>query len=200
MSASVGWCGAVAAFLALAITGVSWRDAETVRATYIATHLTTWLVIVPLALAALATGVLQAIVTPSGLFRHYWIVVKLTVTTLATLLLLVHTRPIDQVAALAASGGLSGAQLWGIRLQMIGDASAAIAVLIAMTAVSVYKPWGLTSYGLRQQAARTRSGPAARQLPVRAPAMSGKDVLMAIGIGLAAIVLLHLLGSGFHAH
>ena len=41
VTSSVGWLGAVAAFLALAIAGLSSQDEATVRAAYIAMHLTT---------------------------------------------------------------------------------------------------------------------------------------------------------------
>ena len=56
-------------------------------------HLTTWFVIVPLSLAALLTGVVESLGTTWGLFRHYWIVTKLLLTVLATIILLVHTQP-----------------------------------------------------------------------------------------------------------
>jgi hypothetical protein len=58
--------------------------------------LTTWIVIVPLSLAALLTGVVQSLGTPWGLFRHRWIVAKLALTVVATVLLLVHTQPIGR--------------------------------------------------------------------------------------------------------
>ena len=60
VTSSVGWVGAVAAFLALAIAGVGSQDAQIVRAAYLAMHLTTWFVIVPLCVAALSTGVWRA--------------------------------------------------------------------------------------------------------------------------------------------
>jgi hypothetical protein len=47
-------------------------------------------------------------------FDHYWIVTKPLLTVLATIILLVHTQPIDHVAAmaaqttLAAGGGMRG--------------------------------------------------------------------------------------------
>jgi len=62
-----------------------------VRAAYLATELTTWFVIVPLAFAALITGIVQSLGTTWGLFRHYWVVVKFVLTVLATILLLLHT-------------------------------------------------------------------------------------------------------------
>jgi hypothetical protein len=51
VTSSVGWLGAVAAFLALAIAGVASNDSQLVRAAYLAMHLTTWFVIVPLSFA-----------------------------------------------------------------------------------------------------------------------------------------------------
>jgi len=56
VTSSVGWLGAVGAFLALAIAGLGSQDPQIVRAAYLAMHLTTWFVIVPLSLAALLTG------------------------------------------------------------------------------------------------------------------------------------------------
>lgn len=60
---SVGWLGAVAAFLALAVAGLSGQDAQKVRAAYIAMDLIGWLVIVPCSLASLLTGLVQSLGT-----------------------------------------------------------------------------------------------------------------------------------------
>jgi hypothetical protein len=194
VGSSVGWFGAVASFLALAFVGVARQDPETVRACYVAMHLTTWFVIVPFGILGFATGVVQSLGTPWGLFRHYWIVTKLLLTTIATLLLLLHTKPIDQVAAVAMSGTLGAGDLWSLRLQMIGDASAALFALAGMTALSVYKPWGFTPYGVRQQNVIRPS------IRSRSAGVSGQYVLIGIGVVLAVIVLMHLLGVGLHAH
>ena len=74
VTSSVGWPGAVGAFLALAIAGVGSEDAQIVRAAYLAMHLITWSVIVPFCLAALLTGIVQSLGTTWGPFRHYWVV------------------------------------------------------------------------------------------------------------------------------
>jgi len=71
VTSSVGWFGAVAGFLALAITGLVGHDAHRVQAAYVAMELISWLVIVPLSLASLVTGFVQALGTPWGLLRHY---------------------------------------------------------------------------------------------------------------------------------
>ena len=56
ITASVGWLGAVAAFLALAVVGVTSEDAQVVRSAYIAMGLTGSFVIVPLSFVSLLTG------------------------------------------------------------------------------------------------------------------------------------------------
>jgi hypothetical protein len=197
VSSSVGWLGAVAGFLALAITGLSSQLDETVRAVYIAMHLTTWFVIVPLSLAALLTGVAQSAGTPWGLFRHYWVVTKLLLTVLATGILLLHTQPIDRVAAVAAQRMLSGGDLRQLRIQLVADAGAALFVLLITTALSVYKPWGMTPYGLRRVSEETAAW---RPTTIRRPAPGGRYVLFGILSAVALVLLWHLLGGGLHGH
>src|ERR671916_3359683 len=84
---SVGWIGAVIAYLALGVSAVTSQDAQAIRAAWIAMELTGWLVIVPLALAALLTGLVMSLITPWGLFRHYWVLIALVLTILATVVL-----------------------------------------------------------------------------------------------------------------
>jgi uncharacterized membrane protein len=67
---SVGWLGAVIAFLALAAAMTS-QDAQTLRAAWIAMEWTGWYVIVPSVLASLLTGLVMSLGTKWGLFRHY---------------------------------------------------------------------------------------------------------------------------------
>lgn len=150
---SVGWLGAVAGFLALALVGLMSPDAQRVRAAYLGMELMGWLVIVPLSLASLLTGLVQSLGTPWGLLRHYWVLVKLVLTVLATLLLLVHMRPISHMAAAAAETTLGPSDLRGLRLQLVADAGAALLVLLVATVLSVYKPKGVTRYGWRKQQA-----------------------------------------------
>ena len=151
VACSVGWLGAVAAFLALAVAGLAGRDAERVRGAYLATELLTWSVIVPLCFASLASGLISSLGTPWGLFRHYWVVTKLLLTLVATALLLLHSGPIGQVAEAAAKGALAREEMRSLRLQLVVDAGAAAAVLLLATALGVYKPGGMTPYGWRRQ-------------------------------------------------
>jgi hypothetical protein len=69
--ASLGWVGAVVAYVALEISAAHAVDPQLVRSAWTAMELVGWTVLVPLAAASLVTGVLISLATPWGLFRHY---------------------------------------------------------------------------------------------------------------------------------
>ena len=148
---SVGWLGAVAGFLALAIAGLTSQDAQLVRATYVAMEATGWFVLVPLAAASLLTGLVQSLGTKWGLFRHYWVVMKLLINLIASVVLVMYMQTLDSLAdrarATSASGDLSGLQTPSPVLH----AAAALLLLVVATTLAVYKPRGLTRYGWRKQ-------------------------------------------------
>jgi hypothetical protein len=154
--ASVGWVGAVAVFLALAIIGLSSMDIDHVRASYVAMDLTYGSVVIPLGLASLATGVISSLGTEWGLFRHYWVLVKLLLTVPAVVMMLEHTRPVGYVAGAAVAAAFSSSELSGLRIQLIVYACFALLVLLVATALSTYKPRGRTSYGWRKQLERPK--------------------------------------------
>ena len=147
---SVGWIGAVASFLALAVAGLTSNDPQSVRAAYLAMDLTGWFIIVPLTFAALVTGLVQALGSPWGLFRHYWILMKLLITLLCSLLILIHMQPTGRLAA-AAVEALSSADLHRMRVQLVADATLALLALLVATTLALYKPRGMTRYGARKQ-------------------------------------------------
>ena len=148
---TVGWIGSVAGFLALAIAGLTNQDSQIVSAAYIAMDLITRFVIVPLSLAPLLmTGPLLSLSTPWGLFRHYWIIVKLVINILSTGILLVHTQPIRYLARIASEGTLSPADR-SLQVQMVIASALGLLVLLVATGLAVYKPRGMTAYGWRKQ-------------------------------------------------
>ena len=148
---SVGWLGAVAGFLALAVTGLTNRDPQRMRSAYTAMEVTGWFVIVPLSFASLLTGLIQALGTPWGLFRHYWVLAKLLINILSTGLLLLHMQPVSRMAAVVAETTLSSTDHRRLRIQLVVDSGAALVALLVATTLSVYKPRGMTRYGWRKQ-------------------------------------------------
>ena len=147
---AVGWLGAVAGFLALAIIGWKSQDAQAISAAYLAMYWITRFVILPLSFAPLITGPILSLGTPWGLFRHYWILAKLLITILSTLILLIHLQPIRYLADAAAKGTLSSADTQ-IQIQMVAASTAALIALIVTNILAVYKPKGMTRYGWHKQ-------------------------------------------------
>jgi hypothetical protein len=158
VTASVGWIGSVAAFLALALVGLQSQDAILVSGVYLAMDVTAAYVIVPLSIASLASGVIQALGTSWGLFKHYWVLVKLVITAASTFLLITHMQGISYMAEVAGQMALGSGDLRGLRVQLAVDAAAAIGALLVTTVLSIYKPRGLTPYGWRKQREQRVSG------------------------------------------
>jgi hypothetical protein len=157
---TVGWLGAVAAFLALAIVGLTSQDTQMVRAVYLPMDLITRFVIVPVSiLPLLLTGPLLSLGTPWGLFRHYWIIVKLVISILSTFILLVHLQPINYMARVAAEGTIASADR-GMQIQLVVAASGGLLALLVATVLAVYKPRGMTPYGWRKQYEERTMSPA----------------------------------------
>ena len=145
--ASVGWAGAVAVFVAHSIATMAATDPRVVRAAAWAMNMAAWYVILPLAVAGLVTGVVQALGTPWGLFRHYWVAFKLVFTVVATVVLLTKLGPISMLAE-AASLGDAVASQGGLRVSLLLHAVGALVVLTATTALAIFKPAGRIGRGV----------------------------------------------------
>ncbi len=194
--ASVGWLGSVAAFLVLSLLAAYGSDPETVRSAYVSMDPVGWWAVVPLDLLALLTGFALALATPWGLLRHYWVATKLVLTILGTGLLLMHqTMVVQQVAALASSGApLADGSLHHMGVQLAWTAGFGLLLLVTLTALSVFKPWGLTKSALRRQSgglAMPRE--AAPSLPT-----SLKLFYAAVAVSLFTFMMLHMPGHMHH--
>ncbi|HEX8598632.1 MAG TPA: DUF2269 domain-containing protein [Chloroflexia bacterium] len=150
LTASVGWIGAVAAYIALDVTTAASQDAQTVRAAYLGMELIARYVIVPLALASLLTGVVMSVGTRWGLFRHYWVLISLLLTVLATVVLLAETQTISYYAHRAADPATPGDELRTLGSTLVHSIGGTVLLLVILV-LNVYKPQGLTRYGWRKQ-------------------------------------------------
>jgi len=152
VTSSVGWLGAVVAFLALSVTGLTSQDPQTVRGTYLVMELTGRVVLVPLSLASLATGLICSLGSTWGLIRHYWVLFKLVINLVATIVLLLYMQTLDYLGDVAAATALSGTGLGGVRdPSPVVHGAAALLLLLVATTLAIYKPRGLTRYGQRAQ-------------------------------------------------
>ncbi len=159
-------------------------------------ELSAWFVIVPFCFASLLTGIVQAVGTKWGLFKHYWIIIKLFLTVTCTVLLLLQMRPISYLAGLAEDSSFINAQHSREIINLIAKAGMGLLVLVAITTISVYKPWGkiqMISNGNKQFVQIENSVTTTKKL----------STLYAL-IGLVALILtfiiIHLLRGGLHGH
>jgi uncharacterized membrane protein len=151
ITSSVGWLGGVIVFLALAVIGLTKQDAPTVRATYLVMEPAAWFVLVPLAVASLLTGLVQSLGTQWGLFRHYWVLFKLLMNVGAIIVLLMYTQTLGYLADVAAATTTSSQDLRLLRTPtVVLHSGLALLLLLVAIVLAVYKPRGMTQYGLRK--------------------------------------------------
>ena len=150
VTTSVGWLGAVAAYIALDVATATSRDAQTLRSAYLAMESITGSVIVPLAFASLFTGIVMSLGTTWGLFRHYWVLISLLLTIMATIVLMVERSTISSLANMAVDPTTSNDDLQSLRSTLAHSVGGTM-VLLVILVLNIYKPRGLTPYGWRKQ-------------------------------------------------
>jgi hypothetical protein len=149
VTSTLGWLGAALVFVALAVLGLTSKDAQTVRGVYLVMEPAAWFVLVPLAFASLLTGLVQSLGTTWGLFRHYWVLFKLVIAAFATVILLFYMETFRFMAGVAAD---PSADLDAVRsASPLIHAALALVLFVVATVLAVYKPRGLTRYGWRKQ-------------------------------------------------
>lgn len=205
---SVGWIGAVFAYLVLIAAAMTSQGDQVLRAAWIAMELIGWYLIVPLALVSLLTGVVMSLGTRWGLFYHYWVLVSFMLTIVATAVLLQHMPTVSFFASVAAV--TDSANVSELRAALRGEllhAGVGVLLLLVIQALNVYKPQGMTSYG-RQRVSQftlsSRSTDDVRPGPSLGAINGTPRWVQVVGIhaiGLALLfVVFHLAGGGMGSH
>ena len=150
LTVSIGWIGSLAAYLVFDVAVATGADAETLRSGYQAMDRIVRFTVVPFAVASFVTGVLVSVWSTWGLFRHYWVVISLVLTSFALLVLL---REVGVVASLArtAAASDSAEHLRALGSTLPHSVGGTVLLLIVLV-LNVYKPRGLTRYGRRRMA------------------------------------------------
>lgn len=154
--ASLGWLGAVVVFLVLALAALRSDDAMVTAAGYVAMDMSVRFAIAPLAVASLLSGVVSSLASPWGLVRHWWVLIKLALVAVATVVLLLQLEPIAALAdvGMASAPVASGKQWREAVVSLVVHAIGGLVILLAATVLAVYKPRGLTGFGRAPSPAR----------------------------------------------
>ena len=148
VATSVGWLGAIVAYIALNAPALASADEQTARAAYLMMEPVLTYAVIPLGLLSLVTGVVQAAGTPWGLFRHYWVTISLATTAFATVVMVLHIPAVQHFSETAADPTASVDDLGGDLFHSVGG----LVVLAVPLVLNIYKPRGLTRHGRRARA------------------------------------------------
>ena len=148
LTVSVGWIGSVLAYLGLGATAVRTDDADLIRAMWSAMETVGWYVIVPLAVTSFLTGLVMALGTKWGLWRHYWVVISFVLTFFAAGVLVLHMPSVSSTADISQ-------KVDGRELEALGGdlehPAIGLVILLVVQVLNLYKPRGLTRYGWRKK-------------------------------------------------
>jgi hypothetical protein len=137
--ATVSLIGTTLVLMALGVSGLRGADPRTI---YPAAYLVEAWLVSPLAILSLGTGLLQATLMPWGLFRYWWVAIKLATTLGFTGLVLLVLIP--RLAASAEAATAAQTFTAAERLPLALVPSVALIALIFNVALAIYKPgWRL---------------------------------------------------------
>jgi hypothetical protein len=143
---SVGWLGLNIGNLTLAITGLTTDDPTTQHTAFGAMYLIGGPLLIPVSLLALVSGILLGFYSKWGVLRYRWVLVKLTLTTIAVVLiplsLLPGLRELSSLVANTPPDQLTDVGAVGLDILAAGLVSTSMYVTNAV--LSVLKPWGRT--------------------------------------------------------
>jgi len=126
--------------------------------------------------------------------------VKFGLAIFATIALLIHQFAVMAVAAKRVSGSaaetLFSTDFGPLKTELVRAPSLSIVLLLVVTTLGVYKPWGLTRHGRRKQQERHR----VQQQPDGGTPLGVKIFLAVICVLVLVFVVLHLTGHGFESH
>lgn len=110
-----------------------------------------WYVIVPLAFGSLVTGVVMALGTRWGLFRHYWVLISFLLTVFAVAGLLTQVEHFSYGPAPVGDHRATAVPNRRVLGGTLFHSGGGLIVLLVIMTLNVYKPAGLTPYGWRKQ-------------------------------------------------
>lgn len=142
MVVSFGAFGLYLAFFTLAITGLTTSDPQVLRTCYLAMGILSSVLILPVNLAVVISGLVLALGTQWGLFRYYWVVTKLVLTLfLATASILGLRARISEAIGNLDAIPSTAHDVGSVGTFLVVALPIAMCIYIANTVLAIYKPW-----------------------------------------------------------
>lgn len=145
----VGWMGIDLALLALLVSGETTSDGLVAASSYTAIRTIVPPTVSVLSVGMLVTGILLGLTTKWGLVRHTWVLVKLIIGIVLTILVYVALVPgvQDIPTGLEGSADAIRGTLETVRANLPFPPIVSFLALTFALVLSVFKPWGKTRWG-----------------------------------------------------
>lgn len=156
VAATVSVLGTDLVLLLLGLSSLSGADPRTL---YPAAYLVGARLVAPLAVLSLSTGLLLGLLTPWGLFKYWWVTIKLAITTMLTGVVLFVLVPRLAVAAEVVSGPAQRLLTNTERLPLAIAPALASALLLLMVALAIFKPLWRLRFRAKDEAVPLRTAP-----------------------------------------
>jgi hypothetical protein len=148
--AGIGWIGVDIALLVLLFTARTSDDAALVISGFNAIGLIVPIAVPPLSLGILVTGLILGLGTRWGLVRYWWVLIKLLLSLVMTVLVFVSLVPAVRGIAVLSTTTLSAdairASLGAIPTMLLFPPTVSLFMLSVATFLSIFKPWQRTPW------------------------------------------------------
>ena len=155
----IGWMGVDIALLVLLITARTTDDATLVASGFNAIRMIVPVAVPPLSLGILATGLLSGWGTSWGLLRYWWVLVKLVLSLVMTVLVFVSLVPavtsITLLSTTTMDADVVRASLGALPTQLMFPPVVSFLMLGVATVLSIFKPWRYTPWSRDMLSRRT---------------------------------------------
>jgi hypothetical protein len=148
--AGIGWMGVDIALLVLLISARTTNDAALVVSGFNAIGMIVPIAVPPLSLSILVTGIILGLGTRWGLVRYWWVLVKLLLSLVMTVLVFVSLVPaVSSMTVLSAttiSADAVRASLGTLPTMLLFPPIVSFLMLGVAAILSIFKPWHRTPW------------------------------------------------------
>ncbi len=156
----IGWMGVDVALFVLLMNARTTDDPALVASAFNAIAMIVPVAVPPLSLGVLVTGLLLGLGTRWGLIRYWWVLVKLTLSLIMTLLVFTSLLPAVTGFAVLSAANLSAealrASLDPLPTMLMFPPVVSFSMLGIAALLSIFKPWSRTPWSRETRPERTR--------------------------------------------